>query len=174
MMLRRRYELVLAVYINSRGFAFVAFEGSLAPLDWGVKEIRGRHQNARCLARFDLLLDRYEPAALVLQDMSPNGTRRGERIRALNTSMGEHAEERGVPIYAYSRADVRSAFGHLGVINKHDLAEVIAKHIPAFERYVPPPRKLWMSEDARMGLFDATALILTFFQSAAGGARRSI
>ena len=29
----------------------------------------------------------------------------------------------------------------------------------------PPPRKPWMSEDRRMGLFDAAALALVFFQS---------
>jgi hypothetical protein len=38
----------------------------------------------------------------------------------------------------------------------------------AFERYVPTPRKSWKSEDARMGLFDAVALALTFFQRASG------
>jgi hypothetical protein len=102
MIWRRRYERVLAVYINARGFAFVAFEGSLSPYDWGVKEIRGPHKNARCLARFDRLLDLYEPAALVLQDTSPNGTPRVGRIRALNSAMGEHAEERGIPLHAYS------------------------------------------------------------------------
>jgi hypothetical protein len=168
MIWRRRYELVLAVYLNSRGFAFVAFEGSLSPYDWGVKDIRGEHQNARCLARIDLLLDRFQPIALVVQDMSVNGTRRGERIRALNTEIGDHAQAREIPLYAYSREDVRSAFEHLSVTNKYELAEAIAKHIPAFERYMPPPRKLWMSEDARMGLFDATALILTFFQKRGG------
>jgi hypothetical protein len=42
-------------------------------------------------------------------------------------------------------------------------------HIPAFERYVPPPRKPWKSEDARMGIFDAAALALTFFKDEAGG-----
>jgi hypothetical protein len=46
------------------------------------------------------------------------------------------------------------------------MAEVIAKHIPAFVRYVPPPRKPWMSEDARRELFDAAALALVFFQKA--------
>ena len=53
---------------------------------------------------------------------------------------------------------------------KQMVAEAIAKHIPAFERYVPPPRKPWMSEDSRMGLFDAAALGLVFFQNAAGAA----
>ena len=52
-----------------------------------------------------------------------------------------------------------------GVLNKQSLAETIARHIPAFARYLPPPRKPWMSEDSRMSLFDAAALALTFFQS---------
>jgi hypothetical protein len=36
---------------------------------------------------------------------------------------------------------IYDAFRSLGFSNKQMLAEVIAKHIPAFERYVPPPRK---------------------------------
>ena len=67
-------------------------------------------------------------------------------------------------MYAYSRADIWNAFRDVGVSNKHDLAMVVALHIPAFERYVPPPRKPWKSEDARMGIFDAAALALTFFK----------
>ena len=54
----------------------------------------------------------------------------------------------------------------MGFANKQVIAGLIAKHIPAFERHVPPPRKSWMSEDARMGLFDAAALALLFFQRA--------
>ena len=50
------------------------------------------------------------------------------------------------------------------------MAELIAQRIPAFERYVPPPRKPWMSEDARMGLFDAAGLGLVFFERAGGSA----
>jgi hypothetical protein len=62
--------------------------------------------------------------------------------------------------------NVYLTFASAGLANKQSLAEVIAKYIPAFERHVPPPRKPWMSEDARMGLFDAAALALVFFQKA--------
>jgi hypothetical protein len=78
------------------------------------------------------------------------------------------ARERGVAVFTYSRAEVYSAFGSMGFTNKQMLAGLIAKHIPALERHVPLPRKPWMSEDARMGLFDAVALALVFFQKAAG------
>ena len=64
--------------------------------------------------------------------------------------------------------DLRLRFA--GFVNKQMLAELIAKHIPAFERYVPPPRKPWKSEDARMGIFDAAALALVFFQKASAEA----
>ena len=42
-------------------------------------------------------------------------------------------------------------------------------HIPAFEAFLPEPRKWWNSEDPRMGLFDAAALALTFFHSSKSG-----
>ena len=164
----RRYAFVLAVYPNTRGFAFVLFEGSLSPIDWGVKEMRGRCKHSRCVARIVAILDRYQPDILVLQDTSPNGTRWSQRVTNLNAAIANLAANRAIPVYAYSREEVRSAFGELGLPNKHSMAEMIAKHIPAFERYVPPPRKLWMSEDARMGLFDAAALALVFFQRAGG------
>ncbi len=165
---RRRYNLVIAIYPSARGFAFVVFEGPLSPVDWSVREVRGRHKNQRCLVGIAAVLERYRPEVLVLQDMSPTGTHRAHRLRELNTSIGELGEDRGITVCAYSRAQVREAFEPFSLANKHAIAEAIAKHIPALERYLPPPRKPWMSEDARMGLFDAAALALTFFQNLTG------
>ncbi len=165
----RRYGVVLAVYLNARGFAFVLFEGPLAPLDWSVRELRGPQKHARALARIVAILDQYLPEVLVLQDTSPRGTRRAPRITELNAAIAELAAARGLAVYTYSREKVREAFWNCGATTKQALAEIIAKHIPAFERYLPPPRKLWKSEDARMGIFDAAALALTFFQDGSNG-----
>jgi hypothetical protein len=63
-------------------------------------------------------------------------------------------------------AAVHAAFAHLVLPNKQAMAEVIAKYISAFERYVPPRVKAWMTEDSRMGIFDAAALALVFYQKA--------
>jgi hypothetical protein len=168
----QRYACVLAVYLNTRGFAFVVFESSLSPVDWGIKETRGPHKNSRCITKIERIVDRYRPSVLILQDTSLEGTHRTQRIRDLNEDLVELAMIREIPACAYSRTDVRNAFSEFGIESKHDLALVIAQHIPAFERYLPPPRKPWMSEDARMGLFDAAALALTFFQSAGGMDKR--
>lgn len=161
----RRHMLVLSLYCNTRGFAFVLFEGPLSPFDWGIQEVRGARKQARCLTRLTAILDRYTPDVVVVQDSSPQGTRRALRITRLNAEIVEMAERRGIPVYAYSRAEVLRLFQSTGHANKQILAELIAKHIPAFDRYVPPPRKPWKSEDARMGLFDAAALALSFYSN---------
>jgi len=165
----KRYEFVLAIYPSARGIAFTLFEGPLSPIDWGTRRARGQRGNNRCLRIIDALLIRYRPDVVVLQDTSPKGTHRSRRVTSLNAAIGELAERHSISVYAYSRAEVRLAFGHLAFTSKHAIAEAIAKHIPAFERYLPPRRKLWMSEDSRMWVIDAAMLALTFFQSASGG-----
>lgn len=160
-----RYPYVLTVYPNTRGFAFVVFESALSLVDWGVKEVRGLHKNARCLVKVEDLLIRYAPLALVLQDTSVNGTPRSRRIESLNDAIAEAGQEHGMTIAAYSRREVLAAFAAFDAAKKQDIAEVIAMHIPALARYVPPPRKPWMTEHSRMGLFDAAALALTYFKA---------
>jgi hypothetical protein len=160
-----RHRLVLAIYLCSRGFAFVLFEGSLSPYDWGVQEVRGPQKHAHCLHHIEKIFVTYEPDVLVTQDMTSGGTRRADRIQRLNLSIGEAAETRGIPTYAYSHRHVRQCFASQPLMTKQAIAEAIAKHIPAFEPYLPPPRKLWFGEHSRMPIFDAAALALTHFQT---------
>jgi hypothetical protein len=168
MISHKRYDLVLAIYLQSRGFAFVLFDGWLAPVDWGVYDARGADKNARCLDRIDSLLALHTPDVLILQDMSESGTRRAHRIRELNRDAAELADQRGMLVRTYSRAQVVEHFEELGAVTKQTIAETIAKHIPALSLYVPPARKPWMSEDARMGIFAAAALAWMYFQSING------
>jgi len=162
-----RDALVTAIYLNSRGFAFVLFEGELAPRNWGTIEARGKDKQERVLSRIDGLLSRYKPDVVVLQDTAQGGTDRPHRIRRLNETIAETAEKHGFPVSSFSRAEVREHFAYLGSVTKDTIAAAIAKHIPALERFLPPPRKVWKSEDARMGIFDAAALALTFFHAQA-------
>ena len=162
----KRHLITLAIYFSTRGSSFVLFEGTLSPYDWGIFEVRGPKRKATCHRKVTQLLDRYEIDVLVIQDTGPEGTRRAARMTTLNAAVEAAAREHGVPVFKYSRADVYSSFASAGFSNKQTLAELIAKHIPAFEQHVPPPRKAWKSEDARMALFDAAALALVFFQKA--------
>ena len=165
----RRYLLALSVHLNTRGFAFVLFESPLAPFDWGTPEIRGARKHERCLRKIVAIIDQYEPEGLVLQDMSEEGTRRTQRIVSLNAAIISLAKSRELPLFLYSREIVRETFFQQhGVTTKQDIAEIIAKSIPAFERYLPSPRKPWQSEESRMGLFDAAGLGLVFYQRVNG------
>ena len=94
----RRNALVLALYCNTRGFAFVLIEGSLSPFDWGIGEARGKRKLRRSLERISTILDRYFPDVIVIQDTSPSGTRRALRIVRLNGEVAKLAEDRGIPV----------------------------------------------------------------------------
>lgn len=166
-MLPRRHPLVMSIYLNSRGFAFALFEGPLAPCDWAVIEVRGKHKRDRIKMRVDALFARYRPDVLVLQDTSRGGTARPHHIRHINDEIAEMAAGYSIPLELVSRQQVRQRFAYLGQVTKDAVAAAITKHIPAFERFLPPPRKAWMSEHARMGIFDAAALALTFFSGSA-------
>lgn len=165
MISRRRYDLVLAIHFQSTGFAFVLFEGWLAPVDWGVYDARGASKSARCLDRINSLIALHTPDVLVLQDTSASGTRRARRIRELSQDATELADELGMLVRTYSRARIIECFEEFGTVTKQGIAEAIAKHIPALSLYLPPARKRWMSENPRMGIFDAAALAWMFFQS---------
>jgi hypothetical protein len=135
MMWSSRNTLVTAIYLNSRGFAFVLFEGELAPRNWGTIEARGEDKRERILSRVDGLLSRYRPDVVVLQDTSQGGTDRPHRIRHLNETIAETAEGHGFPVLSFSRAEVREHFAYLGSVTKDTIAAAIAKHIPAFEQF---------------------------------------
>jgi len=156
--------LVLSVYATPRGFAFVLFEGPLSPVDWGVKVIPGPNKNARCVDGIAKLIDMYQPDAVVIEDCAAVGSRRSSRIRRLYRAIEAWASNQTIETYRFSRNLIRETFSRLGAFTKHEIAEVIAKHVPAFEHRLPPMRRLWMSEDSRMWLFDATALTFTFFR----------
>ncbi len=161
----RKHNIVMAIHLNARGYGFAVFEGHLAPVDWGVVEVRAKHKRVQLLERVRSQLEQYVPDVLVVQNMLDPYTRRSHRIRRLNALIIELAEDMCVALVSYSRGEVRKCFAYLGAVNKDRIAAAIARHIPEFERFLPPPRKVWMSEDARMGIFDATALVLTFFHT---------
>jgi hypothetical protein len=161
----RRHDLVLSIYPQTRGFAFTAFEGILAPVDWGVHDPRGPDKNTRCLKQIGALFTSHAPEILVLQDMSVSGTRRAPRIRELNHHIVELAEAHGLPVRSYSRVQVLEFFSQRGATTKQTIAEMIAKHVPALGLYVPPARKRWMNEHVHMGIFDAAALAWVFFHA---------
>jgi Holliday junction resolvasome RuvABC endonuclease subunit len=155
--------LVLAVFPSTRGFGYVVFEGPKSLVDWGVKAVRSGQKNLESLKRVRQLLAFYRPDVLVLEDYEGSGSRRTKRIQTLINLMAALAAEEGIATAFFSRAEVRACFSPTGSTTKRQIAEAIIREFPELEPRLPPVRKIWMSEDCRMNIFDAAALGITFF-----------
>ncbi len=153
-----RRELVMAVFPNTRGFGYAVFEG-LLPVDWGVSDVQGMNRNRTCVRRVAALMGRYNPDVLLLRDPTEA---RGRRIATLIEAIASLPRHADTACLAVSRLQVREAFGYLGRPTRQRIARAIADRIPFLEPLVPAPRKIWNSENRRMGLFDAVALALTY------------
>jgi hypothetical protein len=108
------------------------------------------------------LLTFYRPDVVVLEDYEGHGSRRARRIEILINLITAHAHGEGMRTVSFSRADMRACFGQT---SKREIAEAIVREFPELEPRLPPVRKIWMSEDRRMNIFDAVALAITFFNS---------
>ncbi len=158
----RLQGLVLAVHPTARGFAWVLFEKPRVPVAWAmVHAAAGR--NEHLVARFERLLEKYEPAVLVLEAFEGPGTQRSGRIQELCRRIVREAECRAIETPIFDRDAVQAVFAKAGVRTRAEIARVVAEHIGAFSHRLPPERKLGNSEDARQSLFDAAALALTYF-----------
>ena len=162
---RSSAEIVFAVFPSAKGFGYAVFEGPTSLLDWGVKGARGGKKNSESLKRIRELLTFYRPDVLVLEDHQGQGSRRAKRIQKLIDAMTALAAKERVATASFSRAEVRACFSPTGWTTKRQIAEAIAREFPELEPRLPPVRRIWMSEDARMNIFDAAALAMTFFDT---------
>lgn len=164
----RHRDLVLAVYPFTRGIAFTLFETPLTPIDWGVKDIRGAQKNALALDATKKLIERLQPDVLVLQDFSCIHSRRGKRICRLQRLIMSYAVGQAIEVHSYSRKHIRECFKSVGAVTRYEIAQAIASQVHALRHRLPPVREIWQSEDARMGLFDAASLVMTFYHRDGG------
>lgn len=150
---------VLALTFSTRGFAFVFFRQVSLPLDWGMKEIRGKQKNGVSRKAITALLDRLLPDIVVLHET--DNVRRSSYWNRLDQMISKFAEERGITIIRYTSEAIAQSFGRLYVRTKYDLVQDIVERIPALALRVPPKREAWMNADPRQQLFDAAALAIT-------------
>src|SRR6266404_1612916 len=153
---------VLAIYPVSRGFGFVVFEGPRNLIDWGMKSTR-HNTNARCLDLVKHLTSRYAPDAVITERISDSGSRRGRRVNHLVKRIAKLGTRAQIKVESVSRSQVRTWFGQGEATTKQQMAIAIAKQFPELYYSLPKPRKCYMSEDARMSIFEAAALALLFY-----------
>ena len=161
--MNHKNPLVFAIHATSRGFGYVVFEGPFAPYDWGTVTVRG-DKNAMSLHRIEKMFDRFTPETLVLEAYAGGKARRGYRLSKLYKALVSMAANRSIQVEVYTRGDIQACFANAGAATRQEIAEAVARTVTAFEHRKPKPRKAWQSEDRRMAMFCAAALVLTHYQ----------
>jgi hypothetical protein len=155
---------IVAIAPAPRGFGYAVFEGPEL-IDWGLKgtsRLRGRH-HAWCVRQAERLFEEFVPEVLAVNDHHDRRFRRGEGSRHLLEEIARQAGKRGVKVRRLRHWHMRSVAAEATGITKYKVAVAVAQRFPELAWRLPPVRKPWMSEDARMGIFDAVALGLAHY-----------
>ena len=159
-------SLVLGVHPTARGFGWALFESPVAIHAFAVYTA-SKEKNKGCVAKLEQLLDRHGPSTLVLEAFDRGTSLRSERVRGLCLSMVTVAAERGLELAVYTRGQVTDNFAEVGARTRQEVAEALARQLPALQARLPRARKAWECEDKRMALFTASALVLTHYRNGA-------
>ena len=154
---------ILAIAPTSRGFGYAVMEGPGRLIGFGNKSIL-QNKNARTLVWAERFIRRYEPSMLALPDVNAADARRARRIKQLHRQLVALAKAQRLKVKLITITKVRAQLlgGKRG--NKQALAEALAGLYPIeLAPRLPPKRKVWMSEDPRMDIFDAAGLAVAFW-----------
>ena len=152
---------ILTIDPTVKGYAYAVLEGPDALIEWGTAQVAPKHKNLACLQSIEQKIIRYQPDSLVLEDCRGKHSRRRERVERLLRGASYLGERHGLRRWRVSRSRVETAFGNGGRINKQKIAEAIAEKFPVLKARLPRIRKIYMSEDERMSIFDALSFALT-------------
>jgi len=89
-------------------------------------------------------------------------SRTGKRTKKLIKEIMSFAESEELPVVQYSRDQIRDVFSPKHV-TKYEIAKHLLTEFEELKVYKPAERKLWMSEDRNMAIFDSLSLALTWF-----------
>jgi hypothetical protein len=152
-------SLALAVDPTTKGFAFVVLEEGVL-IDWGVRHA-GSEKNRGSIRKLNILIADYKPDVLVMEDVHDRSSRRLRRIRLLIGQFAREARRHQVMVRRVTRTAVHLHFRtNSWQVTKHRIALALAERFPELRGRLPRVRKLWMTEDERMSIFDALAMAL--------------
>ena len=157
-----KYPRLLAIDPTSRGFAYAIFEGPSSLIDWGLTRARNGCHSQR-IKRLQRLIEYSSPDVLVLEDCNRIGSPRRSSARRLIGHAALASHRNGIRTARFTRDAIRRFFAVAGGVRKHEIAITIARAFPELAPRLPRVRKIWMSEDERMSIFDAASLALVYY-----------
>jgi hypothetical protein len=158
--MKKDTKMIFAIYPNARGLGYACFETPEKLWDCGVTTVRPIC-NKRILERITKFADFFQPTVILVQDCENSNNHHSKRVLRLMDSIIKYAGEIKVPVYRYSRQQIRDVFEQFDAKSKYEIAQKIIAWFPQLASRAPKIRKPWMDEDYNMGTFDALSLIIT-------------
>ncbi len=150
---------VIGFAVASGRYGYAAFEGLETLVDWGTAKTPTSDLSVG-VGKARKLISWLKPEVAVLEDLDDPEIRKGFNARRLVLLLTKELERARIPIKRVRKVQVRQSFSRTSATSKQEVAIAIAKLYPELQRYLPAPRKIWMSEDRRMGIFEAVGLCL--------------
>ncbi|MBS1686315.1 MAG: hypothetical protein JSS76_16350 [Bacteroidetes bacterium] len=150
--------MILALYPNSIGMGYACLKVPERIYDFGVAKVSPL-TNRKLLKRAEKFMDYHRPKIILLREVqsSHNSNRVDKLISAIETLAGE----KDLPVFKYSRDQVREVFEVFGCNSKYEMAEKIISMLPDVSCRRPKVHKWYEKEDYNMGLFNAISLAIT-------------
>lgn len=153
---------ILAIAPSGRGFGYCVMEDEVI-LECGYKGAR-RNKNQRSVSKIEKLMNQFSPSCLVLPDVNASGCRRAPRIKELHRLVLGLGAQHKCKTTLFSGKKLRGKLLNDEKGTKHEMAEMLADRYPVeLAGKLPPKRRAWENEDARMDLFDAVGLAEVFW-----------
>lgn len=152
--------VVLSIYPNKWGFGYVVLEQPQTLIDYAMVSVKPL-TNAKLFIRFVKLVDYFKPVIILVRDCDIGATRTSKRTQDLVEEITKYAKEQKLPVFHYSRHQVKDVFEQLHASSKYEISKKIVEALPELKLTVPKPRSAWSDEDYNMGIFDAIALAIT-------------
>lgn len=152
-------KVTLALYPNTLGLGYACVHLPDKLLDFGILNVKPT-SNDKVIGHVRRFTDYFKPDIVIVRDNTPVG-KRGKRIEALSDEIERHARDVGLPVYRYSREQVKDVFEIFGVSTKHEMTIRLSEQFAGLQDRIPKVRKPWLPESYHMGIFDALALAVT-------------
>ncbi|WP_046756470.1 hypothetical protein [Kordia jejudonensis] len=152
--------LVVTLYPNAFGMGYVISETPKELINYGIAKIRPLTKD-KYVKRLHKFIKEYRPALILLRDYTDSDNRISKRVMKVIDAFEREAKELELPIFKYSRDDIKEVFSQFDGNNKYVISKTITSWYPELKRYMPDIRKYPNAEHYRMGIFDAFALMLT-------------
>ena len=147
--------VLLALYPNSIGMGYVCLQIPDYLFDFGVTSAKPI-SNRKLLRRAEKFMDFYKPKIILLKEVGrfANSGRTDKLIEAIATL----AEEKNLPIYRYTKQQIKDVFEVFGATSKFEMVGKIVKMLPDLASRAPKQHKWYEKEDYNMVLFNAVSL----------------